>query len=488
MFYKLLKIKLMRNLLPFILLIFSLSVFSQQIPSYYNDVNMNLTGSALKDELATKIIGSHTSILTYTPDVWDALKQTDISLNDNTKVVLIYGWDDTDSDITNDYTRGKDNHGSGSGVWNREHVYAKSLANPDLGTTGPGADAHNLRPADSQRNSTRNNRKFGAGSGTPSYITADGYWYPGDEWKGDVARMMMYMYLRYGNQCLPTGVGVGNTVATDLNMIDLFLQWNAEDPVSDLEKQRNPVLEQMQGNRNPFVDNPAFATQIWGGPQAQNLFNTGGNNNDTQAPTSPSSLVASNTTQTTVDLNWTASSDNIAVSGYNIFNGNNQVGNTTATNFTVTGLTAGTSYTFTIKAYDAAGNTSTASNAVNITASSGNSGGNGNSSELLISEYVEGSSYNKAIEIANFTGTSVNLADYSVKKATNGGGVWDATLALSGTLAHGNVYVIVNNSASTELKNKALRQWSVATLLIGDRIPGNRKTVTSSLQRNNFEN
>ncbi|CAL2110669.1 conserved protein of unknown function precursor containing a type A C-terminal secretion signal. Putative extracellular ribonuclease [Tenacibaculum sp. 190130A14a] len=435
------------------MLALSFSAFSQ-VPTYYNDVNMNLTGSALKDELATKIISTHTTILTYTPDVWNALKQTDIDPTDNTKVVLIYGWNDSDSDITNDRTRGKDNHGSGSGVWNREHVYSKSLASPNLGTTGPGADAHNLRPCDAQRNSSRSNRKFETGSGN-SGITAQGNWYPGDEWKGDVARMMMYMYLRYGNQSLPTGVGVGSTVATDPNMINLFLQWNAEDPVSDIEKQRNPVLEQMQGNRNPFVDNPAFATQIWGGPQAENLFNNGGGSTDTQAPTTPSALVASNIQQTSVDLAWSASTDNTAVAGYNIFNGSTQVGNTTSTNFTVSSLTAGTSYAFTVKAFDAAGNVSAASNTVNVTTTSGGSGGSGTATELLISEYVEGSSYNKAIEIANFTGASVNLADYSVKKATNGGGTWSNTLALSGTLANGQVYVIAHTSASTELKNKA---------------------------------
>ena len=81
--------------------------------------------------------------------------------------------------------------------------------------------------------------------------------------------MMMYMYIRYGNRCLPKNVGVGNTVSSDNNMIQLFLKWNAEDPVSQLELQRNPILENIQGNRNPFIDNPAFATQIWGGPQAR---------------------------------------------------------------------------------------------------------------------------------------------------------------------------------------------------------------------------
>ncbi|WP_420553192.1 endonuclease [Tenacibaculum aiptasiae] len=443
----------MKKLLPFVFLIASLSVFSQQIPSYYNDVNLNQTGAALKDALAVKIIGSHTSILTYTPGVWNALKQTDLDPTDNTKVVLIYGWNDSDSDITNDRTRGKDNHGGGSGVWNREHVYSKSLANPNLGTSGPGADAHNLRPCDAQRNSSRSNRKFAAGSGN-SGATPQGNWYPGDEWKGDVARMMMYMYLRYGNQSLPTGVGVGNTVATDPNMIDLFLQWNAEDPVSDLEKQRNPVLEQLQGNRNPFIDNPALATQIWGGPQAEDLFGNGGNT-DTQAPTTPSGLVASNITQTTVDLAWTASTDNTAVTGYNIFNGSTQVATSTSTSTTVTGLTAGTSYNFTVKAYDAAANVSAASNAVSVTTTSGGSGGNGTATELLFSEYVEGSSYNKAIEIANFTGATVDLSGYSIKKATNGGGTWSNTLTLTGQLNNGDVFVIAHSSASTTVKNKA---------------------------------
>ncbi len=445
----------MKKLLPFFLLILSLSVFSQ-VPTYYNDVNLNQTGVTLKDALATKIISTHTTVLTYTPDVWNALKQTDIDPTNSNKVVLIYGWNDTDSDITNDRTRDKDLHGSGSGVWNREHVYSKSLANPNLGTTGPGADAHNLRPCDAQRNSSRSNRKFATGSGN-SGATPEGHWYPGDEWKGDVARMMMYMYLRYGNQTLPTGVGVGNTLPTDPNMIDLFLQWNAEDPISDIEKQRNPVLEQMQGNRNPFVDNPAFATQIWGGPQAENIFgNGGGGSSDTEAPTIPSDVVVSNITQTTVDLTWTNSTDNTAVSGYNIFSGSTQIGNTaTDTNFVVSNLTAGISYTFSIKAYDTAGNVSLASDIVNITTTSDGTGGNGTTTELLISEYVEGSSYNKAIEIANFTGTTVNLTDYSIKKATNGGGTWASTLTLSGSLNNGQVYVIAHGSASQEILNKA---------------------------------
>lgn len=92
---------------------------------------------------------------------------------------------------------------------------------------------------------------------------------------------------------------------------------------------------------------------------------------------------------------------------------------------------------------------------VNITSgSSGGNNGGGNATDLFISEYIEGSSFNKGIEIANFTGTSVNLSNYSLRKQTNGSGSW-STLNLSGTLANGQVYVIVNNSATSAMKNAA---------------------------------
>ena len=442
----------MKKLLPLFFVLISLSVFCQ-IPPYYNDVDLNKSGPALKEELATKVISTHTTYISYTPGVWDALKQTDLDPTNPANVVLIYGWNDADSDITNDRTREKDLNGGGSGVWNREHVYSKSLANPNLGTSGPGADAHNLRPCDAQRNSSRSNRKFEDGSGN-SGITAAGNWYPGDEWKGDVARMMLYMYIHYADQTPPTGVAVGTVNASDANMINLFLDWNAEDPVSNLELQRNPILENIQGNRNPFIDNPAFATQIWGGQQAEDKFGTGNSTNDTTAPSAPSNLSASNSTQTTVDLSWSAATDNVAVAGYTLFKGNTQIGTTSNTNFTVTNLVPGTSYSFSVKAYDAAVNTSLASNTAVITTNTGGVG-NGATTALLISEYIEGSSNNKAIEIANFTGTTVDLSNYSLKKATNGAGSFTSTLALSGTLGNGQVYVIVHGSANATLLSAA---------------------------------
>lgn len=100
--------------------------------------------------------------------------------------------------------------------------------------------------------------------------------------------------------------------------------------------------------------------------------NFGGSNPvDTQAPTAPSSLAFSGVTSTSVNLSWNASSDNVGVTGYRIYNGTNQIAAVSGStlNYNVTGLTANTAYSFQVKAVDAAGNLSAASNTVNVTTS-----------------------------------------------------------------------------------------------------------------------
>jgi bacillolysin len=88
---------------------------------------------------------------------------------------------------------------------------------------------------------------------------------------------------------------------------------------------------------------------------------------DTVAPSTPTSLAAAGTTSSSTNLTWTASTDNVAVTGYNVYNGSTLVATATGTSYTVTGLTSSTTYTFTVKAKDAVGNLSAASNAVNVT-------------------------------------------------------------------------------------------------------------------------
>lgn len=533
-------------------LLFFVQFYAQQ--SYYNNVNLNLTGLTLKEELALKIINTHTRTLFY-EQIWNTSKATDVNPNNPTEVLLLYGWENgTDSDVTNDSSRNKESNGGSTGNWNREHVYSRSLGTPNLGEAGPGADAHHLRPSDVQRNSSRGNRKFSNASGN-SGATSEIYtdpidgtnsagWYPGDEWKGDVARMMMYMYLRYGNRCLPSNVGLGNNTNTPDDMIDLFLKWNAEDPVSDFERQRNTYHEntnniEAQGNRNPFIDNPRLATRIWGGPIAEDTWGIY-TSSDTENPSTPTNLVTNNITTFSVNLSWTAATDNVAVTSYDIFINGNLHTNTTQTSKTITGLDSNTNYSISVLAKDIANNKSGLSNVVNIqtlvdteapsiptniifsnqtttsfvvswnastdntavtsydifvdtvlkgstsetsftvsnltastsysvqiraedaknniselsTAAIGSTTAeNAVSSELFFSEYVEGSSNNKALEIVNNTDADIDLTGFSIKRQTNGGvdgDDWANELQLSGTIFKKDVYVIINGSSSLQ--------------------------------------
>ncbi|RMA64663.1 endonuclease [Ulvibacter antarcticus] len=255
-----------------LLLLFMLPAlcFGQQ--PYYNGIDLSLTGQDMYLELQS-IISNYNSNFNY-GDVRDTVLITDEDTENSSNVLLIYGYDDTGS-CTTDRTRDKDDFGGTSCEYNREHVFSRSNANPTMGSvnnasTGIGADPHNLRPSDQQMNGNRDNKKFATGSGDAGNV-GSGNWYPGDEWKGDVARMMMYMYTRYGDRCLPSLNGAGTTQSGN-DMLQIYLQWNADDMVNDYEDQRNPYLENVYGNRNPFIDNPYLATIIWGGPVAEDRW------------------------------------------------------------------------------------------------------------------------------------------------------------------------------------------------------------------------
>ncbi|MDN3619637.1 endonuclease [Polaribacter undariae] len=350
-----------KNLL--LLLLFLTTIISAQ-EQYYNGVNLNQEGLALKEELANKTIAAHTNILSYG---WPALQATDVNPENDQEVLLIYGYTDSTTGTTS-RRRGIDDHGGDSDEWNREHVYAKSLGTPNLGTSGPGADGHHLRPSDVGFNSQRGSLKFADGSGNAG--TVSGGWYPGDEWKGDVARIMMYMYIRYADQCKPTGVGIGSTASTPDDMIDLFLEWNVEDPVSDFERQRNTYHDSReqyaQGNRNPFIDNAYLATRIWGGDAAVDSWGIYTSNDD-KAPTVPTNVVLNNITTSTIDATWSASTDNEAVTKYEVYANEDLNGETATTSYTLTNLNPNTTYAITVLAKDIANNGSAQSTAVNAT-------------------------------------------------------------------------------------------------------------------------
>ncbi len=238
----------------FLLLLLSLNfvVFSQLTPptelqAYYSDVNFSLTGTPLYDDLAIETIAKHTNILSYS-DRHDYLYDADEDLAIPSNVLLMYSGE---SRFESEYLSG--NNSYTPQTFNTEHVYPQSL----IENTAVG-DLHHLRSCDISINSSRGNNPFANSSG--SYQDLGSSWYPGDEWKGDVARMIMYLNLRY------------NEPFSDVGNLNLFLQWNAEDPVSPFEDNRNEVISSAQGNRNPFIDNPYIATVIWGGTPAEDRW------------------------------------------------------------------------------------------------------------------------------------------------------------------------------------------------------------------------
>jgi endonuclease I len=225
-------------------LIFTLSF--GQMPAYYNGIDFSQPATTVEANLKTLITNTH-SPLDYS-DTYPWVKLADEDESNTFNVVLMY----------NSQSESKNNTIGGGNttqpeVWNREHVYPQSLINAPAD-----ADLHHLRACDGVINNNRGNLAFKAGSG--SYGQTSGGWYPGDEWKGDVARMIMYVYLRYGE---PFG---------DIGTQSLFVEWNAEDPVSNIERQRNDIIYGAQGNRNPFIDQPYLATYFWGGTPAEDTW------------------------------------------------------------------------------------------------------------------------------------------------------------------------------------------------------------------------
>ena len=252
----------MKIKLSFLAIITSIVIFAQTAPSYYNGIDFTKTGNALKTQLTTLITNTHTVKISYS-QLRDELKISDKDPAVPNNILLVYG-------SQNSGIHQRSRAANPESGWNREHVFAQSLGTPALGQSGAGSDGHHLRPSDIQLNSNRGNLFFADGSGATAYAT-NGGWFPGDEWKGDIARIIMYTYVRYPTQCLPKNVTKGPfTYSAD--MADILLKWNAEDPVSAFEIQRNNHFFGVQKNRNPFIDNPYLATVIWGGPKAQNTW------------------------------------------------------------------------------------------------------------------------------------------------------------------------------------------------------------------------
>ena len=226
--------------------------------TYYRNA-LGKTGASLKTAL-NGIIRTNTK-LSY-DQVWEALKVTDQDPDNSANVILLY----------TGRSQSKTTNGGDPDDWNREHVWAKSHG--DFGTaTGPGTDIHHLRPTDVSVNAERGNKDFdlggsAVGEAPGNYTDADS-WEPRNAVKGDVARMLFYMAVRYeggdGYPNLEMNDNVNNGTAPYHGRLSVLLRWNAQDPPDAFEKRRNQVIyDNYQRNRNPFVDHPEWAASIWG--------------------------------------------------------------------------------------------------------------------------------------------------------------------------------------------------------------------------------
>ena len=163
-------------------------------------------------------------------------------------------------------------------TWNREHVWCQSLSNDNWGTTEGGTDLLHLRPTYNVANSTRNNFPYGDVNKTSpkycegflfGYLTG-GYFEPLDCVKGDVARIIMYVWTTYNGYKNYNSLNI-LSVIKDYNTL---LSWHTMDKPDMLEGNRNDYVQtSRQENRNPFVDHPELAWKIFGDQASSSVKN-----------------------------------------------------------------------------------------------------------------------------------------------------------------------------------------------------------------------
>ncbi len=376
-------------------------------------------------------------------------------------------------------------------------------------------DLFHLYPADASANESKNNLPLGEVTGTPGFDNGvtkvgkngfetaytDNCFEPADEYKGDFARSYFYIASVYENLAplMQSPMTYNNNTYPFFKpwAVDLLLKWNKQDPVSAKELTRIEAVYNLQGNRNPFIDYPDLAEYIWG-KDTLNVF-------PFPAETEPF-LVAprrGNSIDFGVILQNDTRSQNLHIQGVNIgsdisvriknnspsFSLSASVVSTTqalnGTDVSVTfspsasGLVRDTliveggglleSVSIPLKALASADFITV--EPTDITPVGGTLNwisdplatqyrlnvyqGAQSAGDLIISTYVEGSSWNKAVELYNGTGKTLDLSHYWLQKQSNGAGPFLSTLKLTGTLASGKSYVIVHKQAAADLMAKA---------------------------------
>ncbi len=250
------------------------------------------TGASVLRSSLHEVIDDHTRLpySATTTDTWDVLEFADQDPLDATRILDIYK--------NASYAKA----GGGNDFYNREHTWPKSLGFPDdVPDNYPYTDMHMLMLSDIAHNASRGNLPFGNCTASCTEYATQAYngqgggsgvfpgnsnWSDGAIWqvwsklKGDVARAILYMDLRYeggshgitgtaepdlrltDDLSLVTGSGSNASIAY-MGKLSVLLQWHADDPVTEAERLRNAAVQSYQGNRNPFVDHPEWVACVY---------------------------------------------------------------------------------------------------------------------------------------------------------------------------------------------------------------------------------
>jgi hypothetical protein len=240
---------------------------SSTVPNGYYSSLEGKSGAILKQAIQDIIANPAVVRGQNYGDVYDILKVADQNPENSNQVWLMYV-EQPRSKL--DYQTGT----SGSiGFWNREHIYCQSRggfsdatsstadgidvwwpSNANDITAGHG-DAHHIRAEDGPENSSRNNRNYGLDYNGPTGNLGS--------WRGDVARAIFYMCIRYNGLNVINGNPSDNPIG-QIGDLATLLTWNTADASDDFEMNRNNEVYNWQMNRNPFIDYPMLADYIWG--------------------------------------------------------------------------------------------------------------------------------------------------------------------------------------------------------------------------------
>ncbi len=279
----------MKKLYSLVFLLTAIIAWAQPPAGYYN--NATGTGYTLKTQLYN-IIKNHNDrgyaglYVTYTTS------DKDFFYENNGTMLDMYSENPNGPECEFTYGINQDDGTLGNNEcerYNREHLIPQSVF---ASATPMYSDAHFVVPSDKHVNGVRNNFPFGRVS-NPSFTSTNlsklgqnvnsgysaGYagvvFEPIDEFKGDIARMLLYFATRYENfvagYTYAMFNGTSNQVFTNA-FKNILLTWNAQDPVSAREIARNNAIYARQNNRNPFIDNNNYVTLIWGAPLAVDTF------------------------------------------------------------------------------------------------------------------------------------------------------------------------------------------------------------------------